>query len=104
MARLTWTEPVLRELEAIADYIALESPEAARRTVRTIFDRAQQLEQFPESGREPPELPGSRYRELIIGMFRMFYRVDSTGSERIVYVVHLMRSERGFPGGWDVGG
>ena len=31
MARLIWTEPALTDLEIIAEYIALDKPEAARR-------------------------------------------------------------------------
>lgn len=96
MARLIWTEPVLRELEEIADYIAVENPAAARRTVSTLFERAEQLASFPLSGRTPPELPDSRYRELVVGVFRLFYRVE----EDAVYIVHLMRAERDFPYGY----
>jgi len=31
MDRLIWTEPALNDLEAIAEYIALDKPDAARR-------------------------------------------------------------------------
>ena len=33
MAELIWTEPALRQLEEIADWIALEKPEAAKAVV-----------------------------------------------------------------------
>jgi len=33
MAEVIWTEPALGDLDAIADYIALENPDAARRLV-----------------------------------------------------------------------
>jgi len=33
MAEVVWTEPALSELDAIADYIALENPDAARELV-----------------------------------------------------------------------
>ena len=31
MAEVIWAEPALNDLDAIADYIALDNPEAARR-------------------------------------------------------------------------
>jgi toxin ParE1/3/4 len=34
MARLIWTEPALQDLDGIADYIALDKPDAARKFVR----------------------------------------------------------------------
>jgi plasmid stabilization system protein ParE len=37
MAEVIWTEPALNDLNAIADYIALDNPEAARRLVQKIF-------------------------------------------------------------------
>ncbi|HET6891419.1 MAG TPA: type II toxin-antitoxin system RelE/ParE family toxin [Pyrinomonadaceae bacterium] len=37
MAEIVWTEPALSDLDAIADYIAVENPEAAKRLVRKVF-------------------------------------------------------------------
>jgi plasmid stabilization system protein ParE len=36
MAQVIWAEPALNDLDAIADYIALDNPEAARRLVQKI--------------------------------------------------------------------
>ncbi|HHJ40139.1 MAG: plasmid stabilization protein [Methylothermaceae bacteria B42] len=90
MARVIWTAPALSDLEEIARYIAMDKPNAARRLVHKIFDGVGCLESFPESGRHPPELESSRYRELIIGPCRVFYRLD--GEQ--VYILHIMRGER----------
>ena len=38
MAEVIWAEPALNDLDAIADYIALDNPEAARRLVQKIFE------------------------------------------------------------------
>jgi len=48
------------------------------------------LQQFPESGRVPPELEQSKYREIIVGPCRVFYRVDQDK----VYMLYVMRGER----------
>lgn len=90
MARLIWTEPALQDLEQIADYIALDHPVAARRLVQKVFDRAEQLQEFPEMCPFPLDLVHSRYRHLIVRPLRIFYRIQ----EDIVFIVYVMRSER----------
>jgi toxin ParE1/3/4 len=90
MARVIWTEPALFDLNEIAEYIALDKMSAARRLVQRVFTCVERLEQFPESGRMPPELEHSKYREIIVGPCRSFYRVDQDK----VYIVYVMRSER----------
>ena len=62
MAEIIWTEPALSDLDAIADYIALDKPEAARQLVQRVFQHVEQLSDHPKSGSRPPELKGWRYR------------------------------------------
>ncbi len=90
MAEVVWTEPALQELDAIAGYIALDNPDAASRLVQEVFDKTERLEDFPQSGRTPPELPDSVYREVLVPPCRIFYRVDGTR----VFVLYVMRDER----------
>jgi len=90
MAHLSWTEPALRDLESIAEYIALDKPEAAKRFIRKVFRAVDKLAQFPKSGRVPTEIPDLPYRELIVPPCRVFYRID----RGTIYVVHVLRSER----------
>jgi len=90
MAEIVWTEPALSDLDAIADYIAIENPEAAARLVQRVFQHVEQLEAHPKSGSRPAELRGSRYRQIVEPPCRIFYRYDG---ERIL-VLHVMRSER----------
>ena len=90
MVEVIWTEPALQDLDAIADYIALDRPEAARRLVQKIFDHVGQLAQFPRSGSTPPELRGMKYRQIVEPPCRVFYRFAG----KKVFVLHVMRSER----------
>lgn len=90
MARLIWTEPALSDLEAIADYIALDKPDAARRFVHRVFDAAERLTQFPKSGSVPPEIPHLPYRQVIVPPCRVFYRLEGHD----VLIVFVMRSEQ----------
>ena len=92
MAQVIWAEPALTDLDEIAEYIALDKESAAKKLVRQVFAAVERLEQFPESGRIPPELDAStRYREIIIGPCRVFYRIDE---DTKVYIIYVMRSER----------
>jgi toxin ParE1/3/4 len=93
MAEVIWTEPALHDLDAIADYIALDNPLAARRLVQRVFEHVAQLETHPESGSRPPELRRSsgRYRQIVEPPCRVFYRYESA-SER-VFVLYVMRGE-----------
>ncbi|MFC6669084.1 type II toxin-antitoxin system RelE/ParE family toxin [Marinobacterium aestuariivivens] len=90
MASIIWTEPALDQLNDIAEYIALENPGAAQRLVASVFDKVSRLEHFPQSGRKPPELPDTDYREILVPPCRIFYRHD----ESKVLILHVMREER----------
>ncbi|MDW2981351.1 MAG: type II toxin-antitoxin system RelE/ParE family toxin [Rhodanobacter sp.] len=90
MAEIIWSEPALSDLEAVADYIALENPVAAAELVKRIVDHVGQLADHPESGSRPPELKRSRYRQIVEPPCRVFYRHDG----RRVFILHVMRFER----------
>lgn len=90
MAEVVWSDPALADLEAIADYIALENPAAASALVQRIVDHVEQLAEHPESGRRVPEMRRSRYRQLVQAPCRVFYRYDG----QRVFIVHVMRTER----------
>lgn len=90
MAEVIWTEPALRDLDAIADYVAVEDPAAAARLVERVFRHVEQLEAHPRSGSRPSELKGSRYRQIVESPCRIFYRYDGES----VLILHVMRSEQ----------
>lgn len=90
MAKVIWTEPALSDLDAIADYIALDKPSAARELVQRVFAHVEQLAAHPLSGSKPPELRGWRYRQIIEPPCRVFYREDNGR----VLILYVMRSER----------
>ena len=90
MAEIIWSEPALSDLDAIADYIALENPVAASEIIARIFGHVEQLADHPESGSRPQELRRSRYRQIVEPPCRVFYRYDG----RKVFILHVMRSER----------
>lgn len=90
MAEIIWSEPALADLDAIADYIALENPVAASELVKRVFVHVEQLADHPDSGSRPEELGKSRYRQIVKPPCRVFYRHDG----HKVFILHVMRSER----------
>ena len=90
MAEIVWTNPALEQLDDLAQYIALDKPDAARTLVRKVVEAVGRLAEFPLSGRIPGELPDSVYCEIVVPPCRVFYRVSNT----TVFIIHIMREER----------
>lgn len=90
MAEVIWTEAAVADLDAIADFIAVENQVAAAALVRRVLDHVAQLADYPESGPRPQELTGRRYRQIVEPPCRVFYRFDG----KHVFVLHVMRAER----------
>ena len=93
MAALIWTEPALQDLDAIADYIALDNRTAARELVRRVFQHIEQLQSHPDSGSVPSELRRSsrRYRQIVEPPCRVFYRYDRRRQN--IFILHVIRGE-----------
>lgn len=90
MAEVIWTEPALQELNFVAEYIALDNVVAASGLVKKVFEKTERLESFSQSGRIPPELPNSVYREVVVPPCRVFYREEGN----CVFILYVMREER----------
>lgn len=90
MAEVIWTESAIQELDFIVEYIALDNMVAASALVKEVFEKVERLESFPQSGRTPPELPNSIYREVIVPPCRVFYRKEGNR----VFILYIMREER----------
>jgi plasmid stabilization system protein ParE len=90
MAEVAWTEPSLADLDAIADYIALDNPAAAAALVQRVFAHVEQLEAHPGIGSRPVELGRSRYRQIVEPPCRVLYRYDG----KRAYVLSVMRAEQ----------
>ncbi len=90
MAEVIWTEPALSDLDTIADYIALDNPEAAKLLVQKVFQHVEQLADHPKSGSKPQELKGWRYRQIVQPPCRVFYRQERSR----VFILYVISGER----------
>ena len=76
MARLKWTPQAVEDIEAICEFISRDSFEYARLFASDIILAVRRLESFPQSGRVVPELSNLSIQEIILGNYRIIYRVN----------------------------
>lgn len=74
--KVRFTPSARQQFLEVLDYIRKDKPAAARR----LRDRTERvlgrLRDFPESGRGIPEFPDLPHREVIVGPYRFFYRME----------------------------
>ena len=75
MARVRWTPQSIADIEQIAEYIAKDSQVYASIQAERFFEAVKILEEQIRSGRIVPEVGDDTIREIIIGYYRIIYRV-----------------------------
>ncbi len=88
MGRIRWTPEAESWLREIHDFIALDNPTAARRTVRGIYDKIQSLRRFPELGHRYRDTPGGPIRTLLYGHYRIAYLIGPEQSIEVLGIYH----------------
>ena len=78
------------DLSAVGDYIARDSVRHAQLTMDRIYAVDGRLERFPRSGRIVPEFGRDDVREVIVGNYRVVYRLVDDAVE-IMTIVHAAR-------------
>ena len=92
MVQIKWTKRALNDLHYIHGFIAKDSPRYAQIQVERIQGAVSKLAVFPFMGREVPEFLHLPYREVLVGNYRVLYRVKEEQSQVIVMsVVHGRR-------------
>ena len=86
MAEVRWTPQAADDLEAITDFIALDSPHYASLFAMDVLVAVERLEAFPRSGRPVPEAQDPSLRETLLGNYRIVYRVKQEAVE--VLTIH----------------
>jgi len=88
--RVVWSQRAVQDLEAIAEYIAQDSPAYAAGVVRTVINQTKTLSRFPRSGRKVPEFDDENIRELLVYGYRVIYRIQEE-EVLIAAVIHGKR-------------
>ena len=89
--RLIISETAYADLESIENYIAEDSPIIAQQFIRRIFERIEQLSEFPESGKIVPEFSDKQLRELNLKRYRIVYRILNSSDIVILRIIHGAR-------------
>ena len=93
MTVVRWTEQAVQDLQSIREFIERDSPRYGRLVAERLYDATSRLETFPLSGRMVPELGRNDIRELIVGDYRVVYRVES----ELAVLLTVYRSSMLFP-------
>ena len=91
--KLRWTRRARRDLVDIARYIERDKPEAARRWVARLRQRARTVAELPNSGRRVPEAPRGDVREVLVRSYRIVYLIDA----ETVWILTVFEGHRLFP-------
>jgi plasmid stabilization system protein ParE len=88
MAQVRWTPQAADDLEAICDFIARDSEQLAAIFADRVLRAADRLTSYPRLGRVVPELGFNDIREIIVGSYRVIYRLQQDS-------VHLLTLHHG---------
>jgi len=75
MAEIRWTHQATDDLKSITEFISQDSPHYARLFALDIIEAIERLVDFPELGRMVPEKDDPIIREIIMGNYRIVYRL-----------------------------
>ena len=92
MARIRWTPQSVNDIEQIAEYIAKDSRVYASIQTERFFEAVKILEVQISAGRIVPEIGDDSIREIIIGYYRIIYRVVNDRQADILTVHHSRRN------------
>jgi addiction module RelE/StbE family toxin len=85
--KVSWSENALRDLNAIHDRIAADSPTYALGVIDRITSRCEQIASFPYSGQIVPEYRKHEIREILEFSWRIICWVGETEIS-VLSVVH----------------
>lgn len=91
MVEINWTLQAVSDIDHIAAFIAQDSLKFAKIQVARFFEVTKTLESHPKSGRVVPEFNKTNIREIILGNYRIVYKIIFTKRIDIVAVHHSAR-------------
>ncbi len=96
---IRWTLAAADDLESIINYAAERDPQAAERLAESIIAHIEILRTFPRIGPRYRNRASADVREILCGMYRVFYRVNERAQfVEILRILHGAREEPNFSG------
>jgi toxin ParE1/3/4 len=90
VAEVRWTPQAADDLDAVCSFIARDSDRLAASFAIRVLNAIERLQANPRLGRAVPELRNPEIRELIVGSYRVIYRLD-VDTPQILTIHHAAR-------------
>lgn len=87
---LIWTQEALDDIDAIAEFIARDSPTHARQVAERLFELGDTIVDQPRAGRVVPELGSANIRERFLYSYRLIYEM----SNDVIFILAVIHGKR----------
>ncbi len=91
MVEIRWTPQAIEDINNIAEYIAKDSIKYAKIQTERFFEATEILSTKPSVGRIVPEIKKPNIRELILGNYRIIYKIINANRIDILTIHHSAR-------------
>ena len=92
MVQVNWTKEAVEDLEQIGSYISIESIYYAQVQLDRFIEATKILEKHPEYGKPVPEVNSVDIREILVGSYRIIYRIKTDLIVDILTIHHSRRT------------
>ena len=92
---LAWSLDASEDVQTIFAYLERVSPIYALTFLDDLFDRANNLVEYPMQGRIVPEVDHPTLREVFVDQYRLIYHIEEQ-TISVVTVVHMSRDLQTF--------
>ena len=94
MVKLLWLISAKDDLKDIYDFIAADSTKYARHQIKQIRQRANVLKSNAYAGKIVREYDSDLIREIVIGHYRIIYRIIN---DKLIHIILIHHGARRFP-------
>jgi plasmid stabilization system protein ParE len=95
--KVIWTNEVYEDIESTAEYISKDSPFYASAFVEEVLLAGKSLNQFPERGRQVPEMNDDNIREIFVKKYRLIYKIKKNQ----IIILALIHGARDLAALWE---
>ena len=88
--KVKWSSLSAERIIDIIHHISEDNPNATRKLANNILTSIEKLTKFPKSGRIVPELGISKYREILVGTYRVIYSIV----EDTIYILTIRHQKQ----------
>jgi len=90
MVKIVWTSQAIEDFESICQFIEKDSRYYSSLFANKIFEAVDDIQKFPQIGRILPEKNQDNIREILLGNYRIIYRLHESFLE-ILSIYHGSR-------------